>query len=151
MEINIEVKEVEIEEAMKVHKNVIEFDEANPTKEYFEGRYQDSEHLIIVAYYKQVPIGYIVGYDKFKDNKNNFYCWMAGVDYRYRRKGALTALMNYQINWAKEKGYKNLKIKTRNNRREMLSFLVKNGWYFTSVEKWDSIEDNRINLEIKLD
>ena len=93
MENEIEVRETTIEEAIKVHKNVLEFDELNPTKEHFENRYGDSEHLIIVAYYNEMPIGYIIGYDKFKDNKENFYCWMAGVDYRYRRKGALKALM----------------------------------------------------------
>ena len=75
---------------------------------------------------------------------------MAGVDYRFRRKGILSELMRYQMNWAKEKGYEILKIKTRNNRREMLSFLVKTGFNFVSVEERDNIEDNRINLEIKL-
>ena len=150
MENNIEVKEVTIEEAIEVHKNVSEFDEAEPTKEYFEKRYKDFEHLIIVAYLDKMPIGYIIGYDRFKDNKNSFYCWMAGVDNRYRRKGALKALMNYQINWAKEKGYKSVRIKTRNYRREMLNFLVKNNWLFTSIEAQEDIRENRINLEIKL-
>lgn len=150
MESNIEVKEVVIEDAIEVHKNVTEFDEAEPTKELFENRYKNSEHLIIVAYLDQTPIGYIIGYDKFKDDKNNFYCWMAGVDNRYRRKGALKALMNYQMKWAKEKGYKNLRIKTRNSRREMLNFLVKNNWFFTSVDAQENIEENRINLEIEL-
>ena len=134
------VREVDIEEAVKVNKNVLEFDDnINITKEYFENRYKDTEKLIIVAYYQNQPIGYIIGYDKFKDNKESFYCWMAGVDYRYRRLGALTALMEYQMNWAKEKGYQNLKIKTRNSRREMLSFLVKNEFNFTSVEEQENI------------
>lgn len=150
MENNIEVKEVTIEEAIEVHKNITEFYETEPKKEYFENKYKNSEHIVIVAYLDKNPIGYMIGYDKFKDNKNSFYCWMAGVDNRYRRKGALKALMNYQINWAKAKGYKNLKIKTRNYRREMLNFLVKNNWFFTSVDAQDNIEENRINLEIKL-
>ena len=55
--------------------------------------------------------------------------------------------MNYQINWAKDKGYHILKIKTRNNRREMLSFLIRNGFYFTEVEAKENIKDNRINLQ----
>lgn len=147
---NIIVKEVSIEEALKVHKNVIEFDDPNAPKDYFENKYKNLEKLIIVAYLDNIPIGYIIGYDKFQDNKQSFFCWMAGCDHRYRRKGALTALMKYQMNWAKERGYHNLRITTRNNRREMLSFLVKNGWYFTSVDPWENIEDNRINLQIKL-
>lgn len=150
MENNIIVKETSLEEAIKVHKKVLEFDDLNPSKEDFENRYQNLEKLIIVAYYQNSPIGYIIGYDKFKDNKESFYCWMAGVDYNYRRLGALTELMKYQMNWAKEHGYRKLRIKTRNSRREMLSFLVKNGFDFVSVEEKGNRIDNRINLEIDL-
>lgn len=146
----ITVKESSIEEAIKVHKKVIEFTETDGSKEYFENRYKDYEKLIIVAYYNENPIGYIIGYDKFKDNKESFYCWMAGVDYEYRRLGVLTELMKYQMNWAKEHKYKKLKIKTRNSRREMLNFLVKTGFNFTSVEENENILENRINLEIDL-
>ncbi len=150
MENDIIIKETTLEEALKVHKNVLEFDDTNPSKEVFENRYQDAENLIIVAYYQRNPIGYMIGYDRFKDNKENFYCWMAGVDFRYRRMGTLKKLMQYQENWAREKGYKNLRIKTRNNRREMLSFLVKSEFYFMSVEEQEKIENNRINLVKKL-
>ena len=142
---DIIVKEVSIEEAVKVNRNVIEFDGKDTTKEDFEKRYVGKDNLIIVAYYKNIPIGYIIGYDRYEDG--SFYCWMAGVDNNYRRLGALTALMNYQMNWAKNKGYNKLKIRTRNNRREMLSFLVKNGFNFVSVEQRDNITENRINLE----
>lgn len=148
---NIIVKETDIKEVLKVNPNVVEFNGQEPfLKEHFENRYKDLEKIIIVAYLDEMPIGYIIGYDKFQDNKESFYCWMAGVDAKYRRKGALTALMNYQIKWAKEHGYKKLKIKTRNNRRNMLSFLVKNNWYFTNIDSRENIEDNRISLEIKL-
>lgn len=145
MKNNIVVKEVPIDEAVKVNRNVIEFDGKDTKAEDFERRYQDKDKLIIVAYYKNIPIGYIIGYDR--DNDGSFYCWMAGVDNNYRRLGALTSLMNYQMNWAKKKGYNKLKIRTRNNRREMLSFLVKNGFNFVSVENREDITENRINLE----
>lgn len=145
---DIIVKEVSIEEAVKVNRNVIEFDGKDTTKEDFEKRYVGKDNLIIVAYYKNIPIGYIIGYDR--DNDGSFYCWMAGVDNNYRRLGALTALMNYQMNWAKNKGYNKLKIRTRNNRREMLSFLIKNDFNFVSVEQRDDITENRINLEHSL-
>ena len=145
MKNNIIVKEVPIDEAVKVNRNVIEFDGKDTKAEDFERRYQDKDKLIIVAYYENVPIGYIIGYDR--DNDGSFYCWMAGVDNNYRRLGALTSLMNYQMDWAKKKGYNKLKIRTRNNRREMLSFLVKNGFNFVSVENREDITENRINLE----
>lgn len=142
----IEIKEVDINEAIEVHKSVLEFNETEPNPEYFENRYKNKDKLIIVAYYNNIPIGYVIGYDKYEDEES-FYCWMAGVNNNYRRLGALKALMNYQIKWARNKGYKKLKIKTRNNRREMLSFLVKADFYFTSVEPKERIQDYRINLE----
>ena len=145
MKNNIVVKEVSIDEIVKVNQNVIEFDGKDTKAEDFEKRYQDKDKLLIVAYYENIPIGYIIGYDR--DNDGSFYCWMAGVDNNYRRLGALTALMNYQMDWAKKKGYNKLKIRTRNNRREMLSFLVKNGFNFVSVENKEDITENRINLE----
>lgn len=142
----IEIKEVNIDEVLKVHRNVLEFDDLNPKKDFFENRYRNKEKLIIVAYYNNIPVGYMIGYDKFEDNES-FYCWMAGVDVNYRRLGILTQLMNYQIDWAREKGYSILKIKTRNDKREMLSFLIKAGFYFTDVEKTNNIKENRINLQ----
>ena len=46
MENNIEIKETNIDEVLKVNKNVIEFsDDVNLNKEYFENRYQNKEHV----------------------------------------------------------------------------------------------------------
>lgn len=58
--------------------------------------------------------------------------------------------MEYLKNWSKEQGYKNLRIKTRNTRREMLSFLVKNNFNFYEIVAQEKIRDNRICLEIHL-
>lgn len=57
------------------------------------------------------------------------------------------ALMNYQEEWAKKRGYTKIKIKTRNNRREMLHYLVKCGFCFYRVEEQENIGENRILLE----
>ncbi len=138
------VKEVAIEEALKVNEKIPEFEESY-SKDSFEERYKDKEKLINVAYLNGKPAGYIIGYDKFDDG--SFYCWMAGVDTRFRRKGVLKALMIHQEKWAKKKGYEKIKIKTRNNRREMLAYLVKYGFNFIEVEQRPNIKDNRILLE----
>lgn len=143
----IVVKEANIEDVVLISKNILEFtDGIELDKKYFEERYEGKNNVIIVAYINDNPIGYIVGYDKFEDGKS-FYIWMAGVDYKFRRQGALTKLMKYQTDWAKSHGYCKLKIKTRNARREMLSYLVKNGFNFTEVEEKENIIENRINLE----
>ena len=147
MAIKIKIKEVSIEEVVTVNATIIEFDSPYQ-KDHFEERYKDREKLIIVAYIDDKPAGYIVGYDKFNDG--SFYCWMAGVNPNFRSKGVLKTLMDYEDKWAKEKGYNKIRIKTRNNRREMLFYLVKYGFFFTGVTQHPNIKDNRILLEKEL-
>lgn len=142
------VREVPIEEAIKVNLTIPEFDERSRAKEYFTDRYKGKETLIIAAYLNKTPAGYLVGYDRFGDK--SFYCWMAGVAPEFRRKGILAALMDYLESWAKKRGYKKIRIKTRNNRREMLACLVKYGFYFTGVEAYPNIEENRILAEKRI-
>ena len=144
---NITIKEVPIEEAVKVNATIVEFD-APYQKDYFEDRYKDKDKLIIVAYVDDQPAGYIVGYNKFEDG--SFYCWMAGVNPKFRKLGLLKTMMDYEDKWAKEKGYNKIRIKTRNNRREMLAYLVKYGFFFTEVNQHPNIDDNRILLEKEL-
>lgn len=143
MQNQVVVREVPIEEAVKVNATIVEF-EAPYEKDYFESRYKDKERLIIVAYIDNNPAGYIVGYDR--DADGSFYCWMAGVDPKFRKRGVLKSLMEYQDDWAREHGYNKLTIKTRNNRREMLSYLVRYGFSFTQVDQFPDISDNRIHL-----
>lgn len=140
----INVREVPIEEVIKVSSAIPEF-RGSDYRRYFEERYRDKEHLIIAAYLDEKPAGYIVAYDEYEDN--SFYCWMAGVGLEFRRKGILKALVDYLEGWAKEKGYSKIKIKTRNRRREMLSYLIKYGFNLTGVERFPDVCDHRIYLE----
>ena len=144
---NIKIKEAPIEAAVKVNATIDEFGFPYQ-KDYFENRYKDKNKLIIVAYVNSHPAGYVVGYDKFEDG--SLYCWMAGVNPKFRKKGVLKALMDYQEKWAKQKGYNKIKIKTRNNRREMLAYLIKYYFFFTEVVQCPKIDDNRILLEKKI-
>ncbi len=140
----IVIKEVSIDEVVKLTPTIIEFWESYQ-KNYFEDRYNDKCKLIIIARYNNAPAWYIVWYDKFWDN--SFYCWMAWVDPKFRRKWILSLMMDYVDNWATQKWFSKIKITTRNNRRNMISYLVKNNFYFTWVDNFQNIEDNRIHLE----
>lgn len=141
---SIVITEDLIEVAVKVNATITEFDKPYD-KAYFEDRYKNSVSLVLVAYVDNQPAGYMVSYDK--NNDGSFYCWMAGVDPLFRRLGLLNRMMQYLNDWAKNHGYSKLTIKTRNNRREMLSYLVKAGFNFAEVQLQPSIEDNRILLE----
>lgn len=144
MEKRVIIKEDSIDIAVKVNATIVEFDKPYD-KAYFEERYGGKENLILVAYVDSQPAGYMVSYDR--NNDGSFYCWMAGVEPNFRRLGILKKLMGYLNDWAKSKGYEKITIKTRNSRREMLSFLVKAGFNFTEVQTQPSVKDNRILLE----
>ena len=148
MKYMISVREGNLDEVLKVHQNIIEFDEKYPSKDFFLDRYKSLEHVIIVAYCSDIPIGYIIGY---KIDDNVFYCWLAGVDVNYRRGGALTLMFDYLKKWCVERKYKKISIKTRNKYRNMLLYLVNNNWNFESVEKKDNVLEYRINLTLDLE
>ena len=75
---------------------------------------------------------------------------MGGVIPEFRRKGVLTKLMKYIKNWAKEKGYNKLTVKTWDKRRKILFYLIKHGFHFTKVEQHKDINKNKIFLEISI-
>lgn len=142
----LSIKEGTIHEAIKINATIPEFSSPLPyTVKYFTDRYAKKDHCILIASVDSSAAGYMVSYDR--DSDNSFYCWMAGVDPRHRRKGVMKKLMTHQLQWAKEKGYKKLTIKTRNCRREMLAFLVSNGFMFTETTPYEDIEQTRIHLE----
>lgn len=142
------VREGDLDDVLRIHQNIVEFDEKYPSKDFFLDRYKDLEHVIIIACYDDVPIGYMIGY--MIDN-NIFYCWLAGVDVNYRRNGALTLMFDYLKKWCMKREYKKISIKTRNKYRNMLLYLINNNWNFESVEKKDYILEYRINLSLDLE
>jgi ribosomal protein S18 acetylase RimI-like enzyme len=141
----VEIREVTIDEILKVHSAIVEFEDTRDVgADYFVERYENKDPFLIVGYVDEQPAVYIVGYNR--DNDGTYYCWMAGVDPKFRRQGVLTRLMDYEDEWAKRKGYHGIKIKTRNNKRQMIANLVKRGFNFIEIEPRDDILENRILL-----
>ena len=139
----ITIRESLLETAVSMHEKIPEFDEQGLG--YYEDRIDDKKSLVIIAYIDDEPAGYLIGYDKSGDG--SFYCWLAGVLPEFRKKGVLKKMMNYLYDWAKRKGYKKIFIKTRNKRKEMLSYLVKNGFDVVKVSKREPQAENRILME----
>ncbi len=138
---SIIIRETTLEEAAGIHNRVPEFERRELA--YFYERTANKEKLVIVAYADDRPVGYLVGYDSDGD----FYCWLAGVLPEFRKNGILKSMMGYMYYWAKLRGYGKIKIKTRNKRREMLSYLVSNGFSFVKISRRVDPEENRILLE----
>ena len=141
---HVSVGEVDLDTIVDIHGQIPEFGGHQP-RDHFESRIGDSRALVTAGYADGIAAGYLLGYDR--DGDGSFYVWMAGVLPDHRQQGVLSSLMEYQSQWAKESGYNTLRIKTRNNRREMLRFLVKQGFYFTEVMQREHLSDYRIALE----
>lgn len=140
----IVIKEVSLEEALKVFPRIKEWDRPEAgTIEYCNNRIGNCKHIILAAYVDNENVGYLIGYDK----NNSFYCWVVAVDENYRRIGILTQMMNIFENRAKQFGYNKITLKTLNNKREMLSYLVKNKWNFTDIIKNENVIHNEIIAE----
>lgn len=142
---DIIVREASLAQVLQVHNTVHEF-ESEPTVKYFTDRLAGYNRFILVAYAGGKPVGYLLGYDRDKDG--SFYCWMVGVNPAYRRNGIAKKLLAYQEAWAEDRGYVSLKIKTRNQSREMLTNLVTSDFNAVSVERKGGTPNNFfINFE----
>jgi len=142
---DIFIKEATIGDVTAIHRRIPEFFETPADKLIGSDRYKNKKTLFLTAHISNQPVGYLVAYDRFEDK--SFYCWITGVVPEYRNQGVLTAMMNYLFKWAYTNGYGKIKLKSRNERREMNSYLVKRGFFFTSIEHRDDIKDHRISLE----
>ena len=106
-------------------------------------RISASAACALIAYVGEEPAGFKLGYAPEKDT---FYSWLGGVLPAYRRDGVAQALLEAQENWAKEKGYKSISVKTRNSFPAMLMMLVKNGYQVVELEKKGEVVDYRLVL-----
>ncbi len=144
---NIEIKEVNIEEALKVFNKIKEWDRPEAgTVEYCTKRIGDSKSIILASYDNDEIIGYLIGYEK----DNSFYCWVVAVVEEYRRLGIFSEMMKIFIKRSKKLGYSKVTLKTLNNKREMLSYLVKDNWNFTKIINGTEVRLNEIVAEKEL-
>lgn len=148
----IKLKRISLAEAVKIDAKIPEFkDRKHETREWFERRVKDRKEediLLLGVYIANSQAGYLIAYDRYKDG--SIYCWLAAVVPEFRREGILTLMMEYLETWAKEKGYKRIKIKTKNSRREMLFNLIKSDFMFTKVVEKEKMQDYKILLEKEL-
>ena len=144
---NIEIKETSIAQVVELSKNIPEFADGYSKEEYHK-RMAGKDHLILMAFTEGVAAGFKVGYDKFGDG--SFYSWMGGVIPEFRQMGIALKLAQHQEKMAKEKGYRSIKMKTRNYLKAMLLFALSNGFLITGVEPREELKDSRILLEKKL-
>lgn len=139
----INIQECDFQTITTIHNLIPEFGgDAKP--EDFIDRCVNKHTIVLSAAINGHQAGYVIAYNRYDDG--SIYCWMAGVVPAYRSHGVHSALMNALSDLAKKNGYNAITIKTRNNRREMLSWLVKNQFQFMHVDTQPDTTDNRIHL-----
>ncbi len=144
----IQIREGTIDEVISVYPAIPEFGKA-PRKMVYEQRLSAARnHLILVAYEADKPIGFKVGYER--DADGSFYSWMGGVAESHRRYGVAGQLLVAMQDWARAQEYRILRFKTRNYLTPMLIFGLKNGFYICGVEPRPTLEDYRILLQKNL-
>ena len=133
----------DLEGAVGVSKEIPEFDSPYNIDEY-ENRLDESAS-ILTAEFNDQPIGFKVGYDRFKDG--SFYSWMGGILPNNRQNGVASALADYQESWAIKNRYKSIKLKTRNKYEAMISFAIDRGFDIIDSETNEDIPEMRIWME----
>lgn len=139
-----QIIEGDIQTAYELNNLIPEFEKKTLRAE-FDKRLSSNNSKVFVAQIEGEYVGYVAAYDRYNDG--SYYCWMAAVLPEYRRNGVLTNMMDTLESWAKENGYNKIKIKTRNDRKEMQHYLISKGYEFTEVVAKDNRADNRLHLE----
>ncbi len=142
----IKIRKGTLQECVKLSFQIPEFSSPYGIDEY-NHRCADV-YLALVAELDQKMVGFKVGYDRFNDE--SFYSWMGGVLPEYRRKGIAKSLADFQEKWAKDNGYKSIKLKTRKKHKAMVAFSRNRGFeIFNTIEKLNN-QESRIWMQKEL-
>ena len=143
---NIYIGECSIEDIIAIAEQIPEFE--NPyTFDEYKKRLSGVPFLALKAAVDGKNAGFKLGYELDGDT---FYTWFGGVLPLYRQIGLAGQLANAQEGWAKARGYKRIRLKTRNYLKPMLIFAMKNGFNIVEIEERPDINENRIILQKEL-
>lgn len=138
-----QISEATIEDIIQISRKIPEFHNPYDQQEY-QTRLSHVPFLALKAVCNNRDVGFKLGYEL---NKDYFYSWFGGILPAYRQAGIAQALATEQEKWAKENGYKFIRLKTRNMFKPMLIFALKNGFNILEIEKREDIREHRILLE----
>ena len=105
----------------------------------------NGKHLPLIAEIKNQPIGYKIGYDRFKNG--NFYSWMGGVLLKFRRMGIASSLANFQEKWATKNGFTSILLKTRKKHNGMIAFSLNRSFVIVKITPTIPAKESRIWMQ----
>jgi predicted adenylyl cyclase CyaB len=145
LEKGVSIKEGTIEQSVELSKLIPEFDDPYPKEEY-EKHFSKTQYLILIAFYKNKPVGFKAGYEI----DGAFYSWMGGVLPNFRNKHIAKKLAEKQQEWTKQNGFTKIKLKTKNKHKAMLLFALSDGFIITGFEEKENMNESNIILEKEL-
>ena len=87
----------------------------------------------------------------YQVDDTTFYSWFGGVSSSARKEGIAQTLLDAQERWAYEQGYKQIKVKSRNQFPSMLRLLIKSSYLIEKYEEKNNHLDGRIYFIKQLD
>lgn len=92
--------------------------------EFFKERIKSQKQaLFVLAYSDKKLVGFKIGYPY---NTSTFYSWIGGITPLFHKQGIATQLAVFQEEYAKNKGFNNLRTKSMNKFKPMMIINLKN-------------------------
>lgn len=136
------IRQGSLAELVRVNQQIPEFAEPY-TEAIFRERLEGRPWYGLVAESTNGLLGFKVGYE---ESAEVFYSWLGGVLFEGRGQGVATELLYEQERWAQGRGYKQIRVKSRNRFRAMLILLLKEGYDIVDVTPQSDPADNRIHF-----
>lgn len=136
------VREGTLEECVTVVEQIDEFSHKESV-ESLSARLEGKKQLVLVAEEQGQLLGFKIGYQL---DEHTFYSWFGGVSPLARNKGVAQLQLDVQEQWVREQGYKQLKVKSRNQFSSMLRLLLRNGYMIENFEEKEEIKENRLHF-----
>ena len=114
----IHIRKALFQECVELEAKIPEFNFLYKIEEY-KSRCR-KKYLPLIAEIENQPVGFKIGYDRFKDG--SFYSWMGGVLSKFRRRRIASSLANFQEKWATRNGFTSIILKTRTKYDKMIKF-----------------------------
>lgn len=140
----IRISKTTIQEVAPINDAIPEFQKGYLQKFFKEG-HSEKKNIILLAECEGKKAGYLIAYDRFEDG--SIYLWCVGVLPKYRKRGLLNRLMKRFEKWSAENGFTKIKLKSTNKFRNMLAYILEEGYLFTQIVPHEDLNENEIWVE----
>ena len=115
---------------------------------YFFDTYQEKfahvDPVIFVGEDRGVVVGDAIAFPR----EGNWYLWILGILFEYRKQGVASALLDLQERYARDHGYSKITVKVYNVSKDMLRLLLSRGYDIVAVHPHEKVKYYAVMLEL---